>query len=216
MSDYANTAFYFLISASIVAFMAACCGILTCKCTNRCIAVIFGCTLLPAALVITVFGFILTGISSTDEEKINEFCVKDIEAFKETTSKDEWAKALRETIDEVDYKVGSTVSSLMCSALCPCNVEDVPSTEGNNVKQQWADFLTNKELLTRYDRCVEPGVDGCTEEKALYFFDGSNDFVRQILDEFGITAYKTFKSCYNDLREGKRNNQITEEQAKEF
>ena len=92
MGDYANVAFIFLLSASIVAFMAACCGLLTCKCENRCIAVIFGCTLLPAALVIVVFGFMLTSISGTDEAKINEFCVKDIEAFKATTSKDAWTK----------------------------------------------------------------------------------------------------------------------------
>jgi hypothetical protein len=217
MGDYANVAFYFLISASIVAFMSACCGLLTCKCTNRCIAVIFGCTLLPAALIIVVFGFLLTGISGTDEAKLNEFCVKDLEAFKETTAKDEWTKQLRETIDEVDYQVGSTVSSLMCSAVCPCNVEDVPSTEGNDVKKEWAEVLTNQEMLTKYDRCLEPGVGGCTEEKALYMFDGDNDFVKQIMEEFGITAYKTFKDCYNDLREGKRStDQITEEQAKEY
>jgi len=129
MGDYANVAFIFLLTASIVAFMAACLGLLTCKCENRCFAVIFGCTLLPAALVIVVFGFMLTGISGTDEAKINEFCVKDIETFKETTSKDAWTKQLRETIDEVDYQVGGTVSRVMCSALCPCDVADVPESE---------------------------------------------------------------------------------------
>ena len=66
-SDYSNFAFMALLVASVIAFMSACCGIATCKCTNRCIAVIFGCTLLPAALVILGFGIVLSGVSYTDE-----------------------------------------------------------------------------------------------------------------------------------------------------
>ena len=55
MGDYANFAFYALLAASILALGAACCGIATCKWSNRCIAVVFGYTLLPAACIITVY-----------------------------------------------------------------------------------------------------------------------------------------------------------------
>ena len=136
MSDYSNFAFVALLIASIIAFMAACCGMLTCKCTNRCIAVVFGCTLLPAALVIVTFGFILTGVSHTSEADLQEFCVKDYDAFKETEGKDNFLAQARETVEQVDYTVGSVVSKLMCSNLCPCNISDLPR-EPVDVRLAW-------------------------------------------------------------------------------
>jgi len=74
MGDYANTAFYMLITASIIALASSVCGILSCACKNRLFVVLFGCTLLPAALIMTIFGVMLTGVSNTDEAQLREFC----------------------------------------------------------------------------------------------------------------------------------------------
>lgn len=129
MEDYTNTAFYILLGASVVAFFAACCGIVTCKWSNRCIAVIFGCTLLPAAALILIFGVVLTGVSHTDEATLKEFCGKTPEEFNETEAKGKWMAKIKETIEEVDMKVGSFVSKAMCSQLCPCDINDIPAAE---------------------------------------------------------------------------------------
>ena len=100
----------------------------------------------------------------------------------------------------------------MCSGLCPCDVADVPESEGNNVKQKWEEVFTNQALLTKYERCLDPREANCDVDKALFIYDNKNDFVREIMEKYNIQAYKTFQDCYNDLRSGKRNTeQVTEE-----
>ena len=133
MGDYTNFAFFALLAAAISALLTAICGCLVCKIPKRWLAVCFGCTLLPAALIMTVFGFLLTGISHTDEEKFQEFCVEDYAEFNSTSAKDEWTKKLRETIDEVDYKIGGLVSEVMCSNICPCDITEIPEA----VTEKW-------------------------------------------------------------------------------
>ena len=88
MGDYANFAFIFLISASILALLASICGIITCKVKNRCVAVCFGCSLLPAAVVITIFGVILGTISHTSDEDLESFCMEDYSEFEATETTD--------------------------------------------------------------------------------------------------------------------------------
>lgn len=77
LGDYANFAFIALMAASILALGAAICGILTCKISNRCLACSFGCTLLPAALILLVCGIIIGGVSHTSEEDLRTFCTED-------------------------------------------------------------------------------------------------------------------------------------------
>lgn len=88
MSDYSNFAFIFLMSASILALLASICGIITCKVKNRCVAVCFGCSLLPAALIISVFGVILGTISHTSDEDLQSFCMEDYSQFNSTETSD--------------------------------------------------------------------------------------------------------------------------------
>ena len=76
IGDYANVAFVALLIASIVALMSSICGILTCCKANRCIAFVFGCTLLPATLTLLTFGMILSTVSHTSEEDLTEFCAQ--------------------------------------------------------------------------------------------------------------------------------------------
>jgi hypothetical protein len=160
MGDYTNVAFYILLSASIVALLSAICGCLSCKIKHRMVTVCFGCTLLPAALLIVIFGVLLTSVSNTDEAKIKEFCVSDKEEFDNTKTSDKFLAELRGTIDEVDYKIGSQVSSVMCSNLCPCD----RSEESAEVTALWQAFIADQALLTKYDRCNE-GDSGCDKDK---------------------------------------------------
>ena len=156
MGDYTNVAFYILLTASIVALMSAICGCLSCKIKHRCITVCFGLTLLPAALAIVIFGVLLTGVSNTDEAKIKEFCVSNQEEFDSTKTSDKFLAELRGTIEEVDYKIGSQVSSVMCSNLCPCD----RSEESSEVSAKWDAFIADAALLTKFDRCIA-GSTGC-------------------------------------------------------
>merc|ERR1711981_172914 len=116
-----------------MALAASICGILSCACKNRLFVVIFGCTLLPAALIMTIFGVMLTGVSHTDEAQLREFCQADFAEFEATDPKDKFMEQLKTTVDNVDYKVGSFVSQAMCSNLCPCDVTDVPES----VRDEW-------------------------------------------------------------------------------
>jgi hypothetical protein len=188
MGDYANFAFYALLCASILACMAAVCGCLTCKCTHRAVAVCFGLTLLPAAAVILVFGIVLTGISHSDEQDLRSFCVDDYEEFQETSGKDEWMKKLRDTVEEVDYTVGSLVSQMMCSAVCPCDVDDIPL----DVQEEWLDIFTDNDKLEEFDRCTGVNTgDACSDEQqVIYMIQGRETILE--MTGFDIQAYKTF------------------------
>ena len=70
-------------------------------------------------------------------------------------------------------------------------------------------------MLTKYERCVPSGVfSDCDAEKAIVMYEGE---ALDIMEEYGIQAYKTFSACFDDLREGKRNTaQVSEEKAKEY
>merc|ERR1712183_897654 len=54
---YATYVFYALVIVSLLALSSALWGFLTIAISHRSVAVIFGCTLLPAALLTIAFGF---------------------------------------------------------------------------------------------------------------------------------------------------------------
>ena len=65
MGDYQNDVFFFLAGAAVLAFMCGMCGLCTCCCKKRMCTQVLGCTLLPVAIVICVFGMTLTSVSHT-------------------------------------------------------------------------------------------------------------------------------------------------------
>jgi len=132
MGDYANNAFYVLIGAASIALAAAICGILAACIRNRCVAVCFGCTLFPAAIVILVTGAVILSVSNTPEEDLREFCFDNKEDFDAANADDnsggfskELKIKLRDTVRDVDYTVGGLVSKTMCSYVCPCDFDNI-------------------------------------------------------------------------------------------
>jgi hypothetical protein len=99
----------------------------------------------------------------------------------------------------------------MCSNLCHCDISGLP-VEPEDVRQKWLDLAKNDEMLTKYERCNGDGFfSGCdaTGDKVIVMYEGFNT---DVMDLYGIQAYKTFSACYDDLREGKRNKeQVPEE-----
>ena len=81
MDDYSNFAFSFLLGASAVAFLFACCGLFVCKIKRIGCTLCFGCFLFPVAIAITAFGFVLTGVSHSKEADLKEFCLRDPKAL---------------------------------------------------------------------------------------------------------------------------------------
>jgi len=101
----------------------------------------------------------------------------------------------------------------MCSNLCPCDISGLP-VEPEDVKAKWLALAGNQEELTKYDRCFGGSDCDATGEKILVMYDGVDT---EIMKLYNIQAYKTFKACYDDLREGKRDTaQVSEEKAKEY
>lgn len=74
LADYANFTFITLVSLAGAALLWSLWGLCVCKFKNRCIAICFGCTLLPIALSIVIGGVILTTVSHTDEADLDAFC----------------------------------------------------------------------------------------------------------------------------------------------
>ena len=171
LGDYANFTFIALMAASILALGAAICGILTCKFSNRCIAVTFGCTLLPAALIILVYGIILGGISHTSEEDLRQFCTEDYSQFENTDPENQIMQTLKETIEEVDYRIGGLVSQTMCSQLCPCDLDDVPV----DVQAEWIAILNDENKLEEFGRCIPGSVDCDEDDEVIYALVGVAD-----------------------------------------
>ena len=121
-TDYQNDAFFFLAGAAGLAFMCSVCGLCTCCCKKRCCTQVLGCTLLPIAILICVFGMTLTSVSHTSNEDLQSFCDVDITNFEDMTERDKGAQMLRESIQKIDTEMGAFVSSRMCSNICPCDL----------------------------------------------------------------------------------------------
>ena len=121
--DYQNDAFFLLAGAAGIAFIFSVFGLCTCCCKSRCCTQVLGCTLLPAAILICVFGMTLTSVSHTSEADLQDFCSVDITNFEDMTERDKGAQMTRETIQEIDTQLGAFVSANMCSYLCPCDLD---------------------------------------------------------------------------------------------
>jgi hypothetical protein len=149
--QYANTAFYGLMTASIIALMAAICGCISCKKSNRCISMCFGCTLLPATIIILVFGIGISSVSSTKEDELREYCAQyETDGFEGVSKEEQVLLSLRETINDVDDTVGGLISSTMCSAVCPC---DLDITDDNGTQAAWTAIFADDTQLEKFDRC---------------------------------------------------------------
>jgi len=212
--EYANLAFYGLMTASVIALMSAICGCISCKSSNRCCTVIFGCTLLPATALVLVFGITVSSVSYTKESELMEYCAKyDTQGYEGMEKEEELLLALRETINDVDDTVGNLISSNMCSVVCPCDLEmtDV-STQAT-----WLEIFNDDEELEKFGRCRFE-ADGCDQSKAIISFTTEEE--REVFEAFAgydIKSYKKFSECFDDLKDGNRTtDQVSEEEVEEY
>ena len=68
----------------------------------------------------------------------------------------------------------------------------------------WLDLLANDTHIAKYDRCNKGS--GCDAEKEIVVYKGV-DTLNEYLEEmelYKIQAYKTFKYCFEDLKNGRR------------
>ena len=81
----------------------------------------------------------------------------------------------------------------------------------------WLDTFADENTKKLYDRC-EKGYK-CDKEKEIVMYKGV-DTINTVLtemEEYKIQAYKTFQYCFEDLKNGRRDErQVTAEQAKEY
>jgi len=214
--QYANMAFYILITAAALALIVSLCGCIACKSPKRKLAVCFGCMLLPASILMLGFGVVITGVSSTKEEELRDYCNSYEElGYEGVSKKDQVLLSVRETINDVDETVGSFVSKSMCSYLCPCDL-DLTNDE-NGSKDAWLDVLSDQATLDKFDRCRTIDLD-CPEEKQIIYFTSNEELAAfKLLTGFEIQSYSSFADCFNDLRSGNRDtSQISEEKVKEY
>ena len=74
VDNHANFAFMTLIGAAAFASIFAICGLCLWKMQNKIVTTCFGVMLLPTAIIMGTYGFILTGISHSEEEDLTNFC----------------------------------------------------------------------------------------------------------------------------------------------
>jgi hypothetical protein len=175
--NYANFAFITLIGASAFALIFSICGLCIWRMKNKMITVCFGVMLLPTAIVMAVYGFILTGVSHSEEEDLTNFCLFNPNAESTESAKDQWALEVRKTVKEIDNTIGSFVSEAMCSHLCPCDFDEIPVEK----ETQWLELFADAEKLAVYDRCNK-GDAGCETEKEIILYKGV-DTLNEILTE---------------------------------
>jgi len=130
--------------------------------------------LLPASILMLTFGVVITGVSSTKEEELRDYCnsYEDLDSGIDNELPEEkkllWSKkdqvllSVRETINDVDETVGSFVSKSMCSYLCPCNLDLIDDKNGSQAA--WLNVLNDQTTLDKFDRCRRDDLD-CPEEK---------------------------------------------------
>lgn len=204
LMEYNNFAFLALLSAAALAMCFSVCGMCICKIKNKLVTICFGCTLLPVAIAITVFGSILTGVSHSDEQDLQQFCLGDPNDD-DGSDRQAWINDMRKGVNEVDTTLGGFVSETMCTHICPCDFDDI-ELQG---EKDWLILFANEQKLAQYGRCSS-GPD-CEYEKELVLYKGL-DTLKEIVEEmelFSIQAYTTFQFCFEDLKNGRRSkNQI--------
>jgi len=69
--------------------------------------------------------------------------------------------------------------------------------------------------LEEYDRCILSEDATCEEKRQIILFEGK-ETIKQ-LTGYDIQAYTTFKECFEDLKEGKRDtSQVPEEEVEKY
>lgn len=131
----------------------------------------------------------------------------------EGQGREKWIMETRKAVYDIDSSVGGFVSSVMCSHLCPCDFDDIPL----EAEKEWLTLFANEANLTPFERCnIGPG---CDVEKEIILFKGV-DTLNTILaemEEFKIQQYTTFQFCFEDMKNGRRDEkQVSEEMAKEM
>lgn len=87
--------------------------------------------------------------------------------------------SLKNTIEEVDYNIGGLVSSMMCSNLCPCDLDDVPLDK----QAEWVAVMNDEEKLEEFGRCI-PGAACDEEDEVIYALVGVAD-INSIIASLG-------------------------------
>ena len=137
ISDFKNTAFYLLITASIASIFIGICGVsLMCVKARGC-AVMYGCFLLPAWIILFVFGVLIAIFSNSSKTTIESFCDN-------VDMQSDYIDSLRSFVGNVDDLIGDLVSKKMCSEVCPC--------EDTAAKQAWLNL--EEAQLNTYSRTL--------------------------------------------------------------
>lgn len=135
-------AFGSLLAFSIIALITGASG-MTCACgpckpASTCYRVwpiLYGVALFFVWLIYFIVGGIVTGISTTGPQMIQDVCDGNIENT-------DW---ISEGIEEVDITIGSYQSQMMCSLFCPCSALDA---------QPWLDMQEDE--LNEWKRTKKP------------------------------------------------------------
>ena len=195
MGDYTNFAFMSLLCSAILAFLVSICGLCVCKMNRPGLAICLGLMLFPISILVLVGGVVLTTVSHANEEDLTKFCVDNradgVAAVDDT--KEEYMIKIRETVESVDYTVGNLVSETMCTDICPCDLNGLAYEE----QLLWLNH------------------DKAETSRAFVFIEGSA--TTKAKTGYDIPAYKSFKECFDDLKEGKRDAaQVSDVKVKEY
>ena len=123
ISDFRNTAFVILFSASLIAVLVGTCGMSLMCIKHRGCAVAFGCALLPVWIILFFFGVIIAVFSNSSQQTIEQFC-------NNVDMQSDYIDSIRDVVADIDDFLGEAISTKMCSNICPC-----PSEEG--VRDPW-------------------------------------------------------------------------------
>ena len=137
---------------------------------NRACAVLFGCALMPAWLLILVLGVMVGIFSNSKKSTIESFCDN-------MDMQSEYIAKIRTFVSNVDDMIGDLVSDKMCSEICPC--------PNNQNKFNWMDI--EEAVLNTYGRTKEPNPDN-PDLVPLFFSD--------LVDK----RYEKFSECFKDIR----------------
>ena len=88
IGEYLTYIFYAIMLAALLAATCSCCGFLACCVRNRCIAVCFGVTLLPVAVLILGLGITITSVVQMPESEMEKFCVEDYQGEASSTQEE--------------------------------------------------------------------------------------------------------------------------------
>lgn len=159
----------FSLIALFVGIAGTTCGCAPCATGNRVYPVLFGIPLMMVWLVFLIMGSVVTGVSTTSQDTLQEFCDGD------APDSVMW---LSNTINAVDEAVNSYSGQLMCSEYCPCPSELV---------QPWKQL--GESVLNNYNRTLIPANARSLQALSaqVVYTSGGQDYYR-IVDRPKSTA----------------------------